>query len=324
MSDVPGPPSAADPETDADDTQPLARVRTATVRPPEDERRCPSCGAGNLAQRELCVVCGNDLETGLELPVAVAAPPASAPEERMARGRAGTALVVLVVAALAVAGGVLLGLAIAQVGPFAPAPPSLPDVAFDPGAYGPDGQELELTGIATLTTHDAEDGREFTAASMADHDPATSWRSDAVAAATQAPGGNGDEAVHEAIGLYLARPSWVHQIAIRNGDHLDAAAYAAVGRVRQARITLDGDVAYLMHLLDQGREVQAVELPHPVLTTTVRIEVLETFPGENGDDVAISELSLWGWPASAQDAELAAERAEVARAAGEASDVQPS
>jgi hypothetical protein len=66
----------------------------------------------------------------------------------------------------------------------------------------------------------------------------------------------------------------------------------------------------LVRLLDQGRQPQLVELPTPVLTTAVRIEVLEEF-GSGDGDVSVSDLGVYGWLAGPEDRELAHQRAEV-------------
>jgi hypothetical protein len=59
-----------------------------------------------------------------------------------------------------------------------------------------------------------------------------------------------------------------------------------------------------------------VELPEPALTTSVRIEVVDTVGGRGGAAAAISRIDLRGWPADEADGQLAEQRADVRPAAG--------
>jgi hypothetical protein len=65
-----------------------------------------------------------------------------------------------------------------------------------------------------------------------------------------------------------------------------------------------------MDLLDIGQQVQVLELPEPELTTRITIRVDRTFAGVGPRGVAISEVTLIGWPADAADAALARQRAQ--------------
>jgi hypothetical protein len=273
-------------------------------------RRCPSCGIENHPGRELCGACGVDLDTGAlpprpraETPWRTTASTATAPSASSRRPSRRTWLV----ASAAVAGtSVLVALAVLAM----TADPELPEVppARFVGSDYPDDRlgPVVLDSISTLTSRAPADGRDFDAANAADQDPASAWHADAASV---------PEGAAETIDLFLDRPAWIAQLVILNGDHLDGRAYESVGRIQRARITFDGGRSVIVTLLDQGRQAQVVELPEPVLTTSVRVEVLAALSGTTRADVAISDLELWGWLAVGDDTELARERAAVLPAA---------
>jgi hypothetical protein len=266
------------------------------------ERPCSACGWGNPPERELCVRCGADLDTGVVPPW-----PAPSPERLEDIGVATTTRRrrrwwVPLVAVMGVAALVVAALALAEVGPFATGP-EVPEAGFDAAAY-PEGavRPLTLSEIATLTTAEPQEDRSFTASQMVDGDVTTAWLADADAL---------PEGADETIDLVLAAPAWVDQLVVDNGDQLDGDRYAAAARVQRARVTFDGGASVVVNLLDAGREPQVVRFPEPSLTTAVRIEVLEVFAGDDGPDPAVSDLELLGWPASGGDVALAEERAAV-------------
>jgi hypothetical protein len=212
---------------------------------------------------------------------------------------------------LPIAGGVgaiiaaLIGLALFDIGPFSPSR-QLEPIELDEGRYAEERMAIELTDVATSTTAPPAGGRIYTASQIVDQNPTTAWRSRPFD-----PEGRG-----AMVDLFLGAPAWVELIMVHNGDHYDADAYEASARVQRALVTLDGGEAFMFNLVDHGRVGQAIELPRPILTTTVRIEVLEVFPGATNDGVAISDIELFGRLADDVDAELARERAGVSRAAG--------
>ena len=268
-------------------------------------RTCPSCGAPNSARRELCGRCGADLETGGSLPrpsertpSQPADPPPDAPSAR--RWVAPVLGVVLLI------GIIVLALGLAGLGPFA-GQVGMPSAEFDGQAYTGDPEDLLLTDIAARTTLEDTGGENFDAAQMADDNPDTAWNND---------GERFEDGVGEVIDLFLSEPAWVERVLVTNGYQLDSDTYAANARVKRAGISFDGGERVVANLLDLGLERQAVELPEPLLTTTVRIEVLESFPGDTYPDLAVSDLELEGWTAQGDDIEVALERAEIRRAAG--------
>ena len=290
----------------SDETTELSRssraARSARPEPPERARVCPSCGVFNVLSRHVCRACGADLTTGEPLPW---------PEPDL---RPGTAVPALhdrphprrwwfaIAAVLAVIAIVVLGLIRAELGPFSD-PVSAPTIDFPEDAYDTEPEELLLSDIATISVHPPEDGRDFAPSNLVDGAPETAWLSDGL----QDPLLDDDPL--EIIDLMLSEPAWVDHLTIRNGDQIDLDAYERNGRVQVLRATFDGGSRYLLHLLDEGRGLQAVELPQPKLTTMVRLEVLELFPGTDSDGVAIADLQLHGWVAEGDDPALARERA---------------
>jgi hypothetical protein len=291
---------------DDEDTGELPRLAPRPVAAePGAMRTCRNCGAPNSSRRELCGRCGADLDTG-ELAVR--------PDARQLTPPAGFAMddepprrwLVPTVAVLAVVALAVLGLAVAGLGPFDRAP-SLTPVAFDADRYPDDPERLALVEIATRSTLPDQGGESFAATLMVDDDLTTAWNSDG--------GGTGPEhGVGERIDLELAEPAWVERMVVANGDQRDPDRYAANARVKRAQLTLDGGVTFVVNLLDEGLGEQAVEFREPVLTTSLRLEILEVFRGDTHPDLAISDLGLEGWPADADDA-AAAEQRRLARPA---------
>jgi hypothetical protein len=269
----------------------------------EQPRTCPSCAAANRPNRELCARCGVGLEDGVlppqpvrreapDPPRGAAGPPAHRPWLVPLLGAVG--LVVILVLALTLAG----------LGPLARGS-AVPGVEFDASRYGDDPRELVISDVATRTAS-SDQGAED-AAAIVDGDPTTAWRSDGTAAA--------DREVLDTIDLVLGEPGWIARIELRNGDHLDREAYDSSARLREVRLRFDGGVVVDADLLDIGLRAQAVTLPEPVLTTTVRIEVLRAVEGPN-DELALSDLQLVGWSALDEDRTLAEGRARAEPATG--------
>ncbi|MEX0836149.1 MAG: hypothetical protein WD010_08665 [Nitriliruptor sp.] len=198
----------------------------------------------------------------------------------------------------------VLSLTLAGLGPLAPGP-DVPSVEFDATSYRAEAELLTLSDIATRTT--APDADAEAAAAIADGDLTTAWRS----SGEVRPGSD----LLDTIDLVLADPAWVERIELHNGDHLDREAYDGSSPLRRVRLTFDGGVEVFAELLDVGLRAQAVTLPEPVLTTVVRIDVLERVAGPN-PQLAVSQIGLVGWGATAGDADVAARRASAEPATG--------
>lgn len=267
-------------------------------------RACPACGIFNPSTREVCRDCGADVATGEPLPWPEPDPDPDVQVSQVVVGPGPRRWWLPVAAILAASGLLLLGLVIAEVGPFAPTA-AVPEATFVPDRYVGETQDLLLSDIATVSTLPPRDGRSFEAARMVDDDRASTWRSDGLLEPEEANG------PREIIDLFLTEPGWISAIVLRNGDQSDLRAYEEATRLRQVRAITDGGEVIVLNLLDDGRGRQIVELPEPLLSTMLRLEVIEVFPGTDGNGVAVSDLELRGWTATGDDVSLAAERAEI-------------
>lgn len=271
---------------------PLRPAPDAPVRD-ADVRRCGGCGRDNDRRRELCAVCGADLDTGLAVESGVARTPvrrvAPAHRERLVLGAIGAVLVVAATVAL---------LAVLGIGPFAPSQRLDPALLLR-AAYPQEAAPLTVATVATTTTASAPD-RDLGALNLIDGDGETAWVGLPVA---------GDDA-GEVIELVLEEPAWVARIQFRNGDHRSADAYERSGRLQRGLLRFDGGRDHRIDLLDIGRQAQIAALAEPELTTRVTVRVDRIFPGTASQGVALSEVSLIGWPADAADAALARQRAQ--------------
>ncbi|MEX2486420.1 MAG: hypothetical protein WD377_02255 [Nitriliruptoraceae bacterium] len=280
---------------------------TLSTGPVVDGPTCASCGGANAPTRELCRHCGADLAPAGETSAVVTPVEVDdRPSVPAARSPSFVSVWWLpIVGGAAAIFIVLVGLALFDVGPFAPTRDLAP-AELDEALYGEERLTIAVSDVATATTAPPQGGQIYTASHIVDLDPTTAWRSRPL----------DPEGPHELIDLFLARPAWVELLMFHNGEHVDADAYAASGRVQRALVTFDGGDAFIINLLDQGRVAQAVELPRPVLTTTIRVEILETFPGATHGGVAVSDVELFGRMAMGDDVTEAEERAAVLRAAG--------
>lgn len=276
----------------------------------EQSRTCPSCAAANPPTRELCASCGAGLDDGVVPPTPVERSAPDPPTVRRRR-RSHARWLVPVLSGAALVGVLVLALTLAGLGPLASGP-DVPAADFDRSSYDADAAPLTVTDIATRTA--SEDADSEAAVAMADGDPTTAWRSSGELDPTTE--------VLETIDLVFDGPAWVERIELANGDQLDRDAYAASAPLREVRITFDGGVIVLAELLDIGLQRQVVPLPEPTLTTVVRIDVLQRVPGPQ-DQLAVSELTPVGWPATGEDLDVAARRAEVDPATGTADPTLP-
>jgi len=205
---------------------------------------------------------------------------------------------VLAVGAVVVAATILVPLALLGLGPFSPTERLEPALLLR-AAYPGDPVALPVETVATTTTASVPD-RDLSPLSLIDGDGFTAWIGLPV---------DGDDA-GEVIELVLERPAWITRIQVRNGDHLSAADYERSGRLQRAVLRFDGGRDHRVDLLDIGRQAQVVVLEEPELTTRVTIVVERAFPGTGTRGVALSEVSLVGWPADSADTALARQRAQ--------------
>jgi hypothetical protein len=257
-------------------------------------RRCGGCGRDNAAERELCRICGSDLDTGLSVDQASAG---RGTDGRHAV-RYGPGWLGLLAAGLAVVVVVVVSLGLLGRGPFS-APERLAPALLLRAAYPGDPVALPVASVATTTTATLPD-RVLSPLNLIDGDGVTAW----IGLPEDA-----DDA-GEIIEFVLERPSWISRIQFRNGDQVSAGDYERSGRLQRAVLTVDGGREHRIDLLDIGRQAQVVELREPELTTRVTIRVERIFPGTGTRGVALSEVSLVGWPADAADAALARQRSQ--------------
>lgn len=300
--------AAADDPVDEDDdpTDPGGgEVEVAAIRRSGDDlRRCPVCGSANSPRRMLCGRCGADLDTGER---AVARPREAFTAGALVGGReprTGVSRTVLaIVTAGVLIGGGLGAMVALGVGPFASEREGPPVAVFDEDAYPGPPAELDPPAVGASTTHEPVADRVFDPQLMLDGDVTTAWNN----SGQDTPMGVGEE-----LRVEFSEPVWLTGIVVANGDQRDDDRYLGNARVQRARVILDAGVSFTVNLLDQqGR--QAVQLDVPELTTGLRIEILEAYPGDTYDDLAIAELGFRGYVAHEEDAALATERARFPR-----------
>lgn len=304
---------ADDDETDPTDPADGPSGSTTVVRSERAElRECPNCDAPNSARRNICGRCGADLSTG-EIPgsngpiVSEVDGPrrgaAARDRERLEDEPSRTGRLVALVVAVGVLLGALIGGLIAlDAGPFGQdegEPEMVEAPPFDPARYEDDAEALTVTAIGTSTTHEPLGDERYDASQMVDRDLTTAWNN----AGTRNAGGVG-----EVIAVEFEGPVWIDEVVLGNGSQASDAAFLGNARLERARFRLDGGVVYEVTFLDR-QQLQSVQLPEPVLTTGVLVDVLSVFAGDTYEDLAISELRFRGWPADESDRSVAEERA---------------
>ncbi|MDX1657563.1 MAG: zinc ribbon domain-containing protein [Nitriliruptorales bacterium] len=273
----------------------------------QDLRTCPACGSPNSPRRYLCGRCGADLESGEggSSPVVVPSPSSGAgsrattstttdlgsrTSDRRWRIAAGIVLVGLVV------GGGLGAMIVFGWGPFAAEPQSVEGSGpvFDRSSYPEEPTPLTVSAVAASTARTgAQDG--FAVDRLLDGDTTTAWNS---------RGDVNPDGVGEIIEFDFAEPVWLSQIVFANGDQEDDESFVANARAKRIQVELYGGSTFIANLLDEPGE-QAIRLPTPRFTITVRFEVLEVYPGDTYDDLALSEVSFRGFVANENDAAVA-------------------
>ena len=271
----------------------LEAAPSAAVPSEHGGRRCAGCERLNDPDRELCRVCGADLDTGRPVDGVGSRRVEGRPRPDR-RERFVLAAVVSVVLAIAT----VLPLALLGLGPFGPSPRLEPAVLLRAAYPGPP-TVLQVAAVATTTTAVAPD-RDLSPLNLIDGDGVSAW----VGLPVDADGAG------EVIELVLDEPAWISRVQLRNGDQLSDADYERSGRLQRGLLSFDGGRDHRIDLLDIGRQAQVLELTEPELTTRVTIVVERVFPGSGSRGVALSEVSLVGWRADAADAALARQRAQ--------------
>jgi hypothetical protein len=248
------------------DQPPVARV--GVVEPPFVH--CAACEAPNAASRSRCARCGAGLsavspgtaaETSAAVPAAAAGSPAAEGGARVFTGAA-----VLAAVAIVAALGALLWLRGSE--------------RLDPVVGVPGPEPAPVSGATASTTPPATATATFEPANLLDGDHRTAW----VAAAEDGQGEAG-----QWVELALAEPVAVSRIVVWNG-YQAAERFAEYGRVTQVRLEL-GAERLTADVLDLEGP-QAIDLPEPIETDRLRLELLEVVPGARFDSAALSRVDV--------------------------------
>lgn len=207
--------------------------------------------------------------------------------------------------------GLLLGASVGVIAAFGlgsqedPTGPTVTTVSFEPASYPGEASAVTVSSVGATTFLPPAGDNRYEPDLVLDDDPTTAWNSDGTVRV---------DGVGEIVTVSLDEPSWITSLELANGYQRDDVRFLANARIARATIVFDGGVRLGVVLLDQTG-FQRVPLPEPVLTTSLRIEVTETFPGDTYDDLAVSELRVFGYTATGDDREAAAEIAAQDRAA---------
>ncbi|MFN2556098.1 MAG: hypothetical protein ABR592_04380 [Nitriliruptorales bacterium] len=166
--------------------------------------------------------------------------------------------------------------------------------SFDREIYPDSPGVLEVAEVSATSTLAPRGSIHYLAELVDDGNPQTAWNEGAE------PGrGEG-----EALTIRLAEPAWVARLVIRNGYQKDQATFFDNARAATLRARFDDGSLYDLVLLDRMGE-QAVDLPVPALTRTLVLEVVSAYPGLHYEDLAISEVVVFGWVARGDHREVA-------------------
>lgn len=264
--------------------QQASTVRQDPAEPPQAPRvvACPRCGAVNAGSRIACARCGINLRADPEDLLDQAGPSTHAgatvvvDDDVMAvPGSLVLLATVVSVVALAIA---LTLLSARGIGPFA---------GPGGGAGIPtESATVSIESVSASSQLPAERRTTYVAQNVVDNDPATAWN--------EGESGDGES---EWLQLELERPSVVSGLLVWNG-YQSGDFFAKHNRVRRLRVTLNGVAdtdarVFTVQLLDR-RGPQAITLPESVRAETIRLEVVQTFPGTVYNDTALSEIQVRG------------------------------
>lgn len=187
----------------------------------------------------------------------------------------------VVVVALGAVLGTVVGLAVwlqLDRGPGGAAP------SFDVGLYPDEPEQLEVVSVSASSQLPSDGSSGHGPELVADGDAGSAWSEGA-----EGPG------VGETLTLELAGVSWVTSLVIRNGHQGDETTYLDHTRAARVVITFGGGATFVAELQDRSGR-QALDLPEPVRTGTITIEVRDVVLGRH-DDLAFTEIDVLGWRA---------------------------
>lgn len=199
--------------------------------------------------------------------------------------------------------GLVLGIAVGVIGAIAyfsnddqPADTIASDaLAFDSNAYPGSPEPLAAATVTATSFLPPAGDNHYEPTLVLDADPTTAWNSDGTVR---------NDGIGEVLTLELAEPAWITTLEFANGYQRDDVRFLANARIARAAIVFDDGSRVNVVLLDQTG-FQRLPLPGPMLTTSVRVEILEVFPGDTYHDLAVSEFSLIGHVATGADREHA-------------------
>jgi hypothetical protein len=231
---------------------------------------CPACAASNAASRERCGRCGADLETGEPAPEDPVSP-ADPPAQRAGSDTSAVFAFVMILAGLAILG--VLATILSARGAWFFTGSGTPDPAPSPDA-------VEVTVIRSSASLPPSGDVTFGPEHLLDGDPSTAW---------VVPAPQGDEAPW--VDLQLAESAPVTRIVLWNG-YQRADRFDEYARVARLRLVVDG-TALSADVLDRSGP-QAIDLPSPLVTGELRLEIIEVHPGARYGDVALAGLQVLG------------------------------
>jgi hypothetical protein len=229
---------------------------------------CPACESANAATRDRCGRCGADLGS-TESP-ARTQPAARAPEPVDGSDTSAVVTIAIVLAGLALLGVLATILSAQGVGIFG-----------GRGAPPPESPALEPVGITAVRASSnlpPSGDVTFGPENLVDGDAATAW----------IHGASGDGA-GEWIELGLAEAVPVTRILLLNG-YQQGERFAEYGRVTQLRLVV-GETSLTADVLDVDGP-QAIDLPEPVVTDLVRLEIVGSEAGARYPDAALSGVEV--------------------------------
>ena len=136
-------------------------------------------------------------------------------------------------------------------------------------------QQITSSSVLDPETHRGE-LRHYDANLAFDSDQTTSW----------VPKGTG---IGQWIMANFKSPSRITSISIYGGYGVDARRYESNNRARSVRVTFSDGTSEILRLEDK-MELQRFELQRPVLTESVKIEIMAVYRSERHDSTPISEI----------------------------------
>lgn len=263
--------SCGGPLDDAAAPQPTPAPGAPAERPVDPRLvHCRACEASNAVSRARCGRCGADLATGAppsdpDAPAGEPAPDPAAAETADFSTLFATGIALAALALLAVLGIVLASRGVG----FFTTPDEAPSTDAVPAQLAGAEASSALPPFGDLT---------FGPDNLLDGDATTAWIADA----------SGD-AVGEWVAIDLAGEAAVTRIVLWNG-YQRGEVFGAYARVTGLRLTL-GEEVLSADVLDRDGP-QAIDLPTPVLTDRVRLEITEVGAGSRYRDPALSRVDI--------------------------------